>query len=175
MLIEHKEKKPNVHNTAYIAPNAVISGDVTIEEGVRVLYGAVITSEGAPIIIKKNSIVMEQAVLRSSGGKKSYFPLVIGEQVLIGPHAYLSGCKVENNVFFAAASKAYNGAVIGEGSIIAIGGIVHVNAQLPKESRVPIYNIAFGNPARICSPNEVEEIGKQLQNIDFLSTVFQIP
>ena len=58
MIFSSGTKKPNVHASAYVAPNAVVSGEVTIEEGCAVLYGAVITAEGAPITIGANTVVM---------------------------------------------------------------------------------------------------------------------
>lgn len=170
MIIEQGKEKPIIHETAYIAPNAVVSGNVTIEEGVRILYGAVITAEGSPVIIKKNTIIMENAVLRSAGK----FNLKVGKQVLIGPHAYITGCTIEDGSFIASGAKVYNGAVVGIGSIVAIGGVVHVNTHLPKKSRVPIYNVAIGSPSAIYSPNQVNEIGAELQNIDFLGSVFNV-
>ncbi len=91
MLIEHRGKRPTIHPTAYIAPSAVISGDVEIGAESRILHGAIITSEGAPISIGKHCIVMEHAVIRGAGEKTRSFPVSIGDETLIGPHTYLVG------------------------------------------------------------------------------------
>ncbi len=95
MMISSGTKKPKVHASAYVAPTAVISGDVTVEEGCAILYGAVITAEGAPVTIGANSVVMENAVLKSSGGSVMQFPLNVGESCIIGPGAYVVGATLE--------------------------------------------------------------------------------
>lgn len=114
MLISSGTKKPNVHASAYVAPNAVLSGDVTVEEGCAILFGAVVTAEGAPVIIGANSVVMENAVLKSSGGSVMQFPLSIGESCIIGPGAYVVGATVEPGCFIAAHAVVRNGEVIAE-------------------------------------------------------------
>ena len=68
MLVEHRGQRPQVDPTAWIAPNAVISGNVVIGPRVRILYGAVLTAEGRlPLTVGQNSVIMEQAVLRAAG------------------------------------------------------------------------------------------------------------
>jgi carbonic anhydrase/acetyltransferase-like protein (isoleucine patch superfamily) len=69
MLIEHNGKRPSVAETAYVAPTAVVSGDVTIGEGARVLFGAVLSAEGdGSVEVGRDCIVMEQAVVRGRRG-----------------------------------------------------------------------------------------------------------
>lgn len=116
-MISSGTKKPNVHASAYVAPNAVISGDVTIEEGCAVLFGAVITAEGAPVVLGANSVVMENAVLKSSGGSVMQFPLTIGESCIIGPGAYVVGATIEPGCFIAAHEVIRNGTTVPENSV----------------------------------------------------------
>lgn len=118
MLISSNTKKPNVHASAYVAPNAVLSGDVTVEEGCAILYGAVVTAEGAPVTIGANSVVMENAVLKASGGSVIQFPLTIGESCIIGPGAYVVGATVEPGCFIAARSVVRNGETIAENTTV---------------------------------------------------------
>ena len=49
MLIEHEGSRPRVADSAYVAPNAVLSGDVVVGDGARILFGAVVTAEGGPV------------------------------------------------------------------------------------------------------------------------------
>ena len=67
MLLEHRGKRPKVHELAYVAPTATICGDVTMGENSRVLFGAVVTAEGGPVEIGAECIVMENAVIRAQG------------------------------------------------------------------------------------------------------------
>ena len=60
MFVEHRLKIPQVSESAYIAPTAVLAGDVTVGPHSRVLFGAVITAEGGPVEIGRNCVVMER-------------------------------------------------------------------------------------------------------------------
>lgn len=166
------EKKPQVDASAYVAPSAVLSGEVIIGAKCAVLHGAIITSEGAPLHIGAESVVMENAVLKSSGGGALSFPLRIGERCIIGPHTYVVGASIGNGCFVASGAKIFNGATLEEGSSVALGGIVHIGTRLPAQTRVPMQHIAFGDPAKIYAPEHAEEVHAQLQ---FWESVFNLP
>jgi len=108
MIIQHREKRPQIHELAYIAPNATISGDVSIGANTAVMFGAVITSEGGPVEIGSTCVIMENAVIR---GTKRH-PAKLGNHILVGPRSYLSGCTIENSVFLATGATIFNGAVV---------------------------------------------------------------
>jgi carbonic anhydrase/acetyltransferase-like protein (isoleucine patch superfamily) len=171
MMISSGTKKPKVHESAYVAPTAVLSGDVTVEEGCAILYGAVITAEGAPVTIGANSVVMENAVLKSSGGKVMQFPLNIGESCIIGPGAYIVGATIEPGCFIAAGSKVFNGAIIEEHTSVALGGIVHVKTRVESGHHVPMQHIAFGDPAAIYPPDKAPDVRKHMH---FFEDVFNL-
>ncbi|MDQ6900904.1 MAG: gamma carbonic anhydrase family protein, partial [Candidatus Dormibacteraeota bacterium] len=90
---------------AWVAPTAVVSGDVTIGAHTRVLHGAVLTADGGPVAIGRHCVIMEGAVLRGTGSHA----LRVGNHVLVGPHAYLTGCSVEDEVFIATGAMVFNG------------------------------------------------------------------
>jgi carbonic anhydrase/acetyltransferase-like protein (isoleucine patch superfamily) len=171
MIISSRTKKPNIHATAYIAPTATISGDVTIDEGCAVLFGAIITAEGAPILIGANTVVMENAVLKSSGGSAMQFPLSVGESCIVGPGAYIAGATIEPGCFIAAGSKIFNGATIEEQTSVALGAIVHVNTHLRKGQHVPMQHIAHGDPATIYPPEKAPDVHKRM---NFFQDVFNL-
>ncbi len=95
MLIEHRGKRPTVPDSAYVAPNAVVCGEVRLGEDARVLFGAVVTAEGGPVEIGESTIVMEQAVVR---GRERH-STSIGDHVIVGPHAHVNGATVEDEAF----------------------------------------------------------------------------
>lgn len=84
MIYSSQNKSPQFHESAYVAPTAVVSGDVRIGSGAAVLHYAVITSEGAPIEIGEGCVVMEHAVVRATSKA-----VKIGEYSIIAPHASL--------------------------------------------------------------------------------------
>jgi carbonic anhydrase/acetyltransferase-like protein (isoleucine patch superfamily) len=171
MIISSGAKKPAVHESAYVAPTATISGDVTIEEGCAVLFGAVITAEGAPITIGANTVVMENAILKSSGGKTVQFPLSVGESCIVGPGAYVVGATLEPGVFIAAGAKVFNGATVEEQTSVALGGIVHVNTHVRKGQHVPMQHVAYGDPATVYPPEKSPEVHRQM---NFFQDVFNL-
>jgi len=172
--IEHQKNKPIIHPSAWVASNAVISGEVIVEEEVYISYGAVIIAEGASIHIKKGTIIMENVVLKSSEGKTISYPLLIEEHTLIGPYAYLIGCTIEKKCFLAAGAKVYSKAYIGEQSIIGINGVVHIDTNLKAKTKVPTQHMAFGDPAKIYPPDDTGKIAKETESLNFLDTLFQV-
>lgn len=168
MILEHAGKQPRIHESAYVAPNAVICGDVTIGANSRILFGAVLTAEGGPVVVGDSSIVMENAVVR--GTRKH--PTRIGSHVLVGPRAYLTGCTVEDNVFLATGSTVFNGATIGNGAEVRINAVVHLKTELLPSSVVPIGWVAVGDPAQIRPPHEHREIWQVQEALDFPGEVF---
>lgn len=174
MLIEHQGKRPRIHPTAYVAPTAVISGDVEIGAETRILHYAVVTSEGAPVMIGSNCVVMEHAVVRGAGGRSRSFPATIGDYVLIGPHAYVVGCTIEDRCFIATGALIFNGAHIKRGCTVTLQGIVHVGTTLEAGTRVPLEHVAIGTPATIFRPDETEPMMAALGAQAFGRTVFGI-
>lgn len=172
MIVSSGTKKPKIDASAYVAPTATVSGDVTIEEGCAILFGAVISSEGAPIVIGAKTVVMENAIVKSSGGKVMQFPCTIGESCIIGPGAYVVGATIEPGVFIASAARVFNGATVEERVSVAIGAIVHVGTRVKTGQHVPMLNIAHGDPATIHSPSEAEDVHAKMH---FFQDVFNLP
>ncbi len=168
MLLEHQGKRPHIHETVYVAPTATICGDVTIGENSRVLFGAVIVAEGGPVEIGAECIVMENAIIR---GTRRH-PVRVGQHVLVGPRAYLTGCTVENNVFLATGATIFNGARIGMRAEVRINGVVHLKTNLPPDTTVPIGWVAVGDPAQILPPQEHDKIWVIQEPLNFPREVF---
>ena len=80
MEIKHREMTPSVHPDAYVAPTAVLSGQVTVGAGSCVLHGAVLTADGGPVEVGANCVIMEHAVLRGTPRHR----LVIGTDPAAG-------------------------------------------------------------------------------------------
>jgi carbonic anhydrase/acetyltransferase-like protein (isoleucine patch superfamily) len=170
MLYEHDGKRPAIDPLSRIAPNAVVCGDVTIGPNCSIGFGAVLTAESGPITIGANCVIMDTAVIR--GVRRN--PVRIGDNVLIGPRAYLSGCEVGDKVFLATGASVFNGARIGERAWVRVNGIVHLRTVLPPGAVVPLNWIALGDPAEILPPNDDERISAILKQLDFPNYVFGV-
>lgn len=168
MILEHSGKRPAIHPSARIAPNAVICGDVEIGPNCSIGFGAVLTAESGPISIAENCVVTDTAVLRGVRGN----PLRIAANVLIGPRAYLTGCTIETETFVATGAAIFNGAHIGRGAEVRINGVVHLRTVLPAGATVPIGWIAVGDAAQLFPPECHEEIWEVQKPLDFPKYVF---
>jgi carbonic anhydrase/acetyltransferase-like protein (isoleucine patch superfamily) len=171
MIVSSGTKKPKIHSSAYVAPSATVSGDVTIGPGCAVLHGAILTAEGAPLRLGEQSVVMENAVLRSSGGSALTFPLDVGARCIVGPHAYVVGATIGDGCFVASGARVFNGAILEPGSGVALGGIVHVKSRVPAGGSVPMQHIAFGDPATVYPPEKAAEIHAKM---NFFADVFNL-
>ena len=168
MLIEHEGKRPQVADSAYVAPTAVLCGDVRVGADSRILFGAVLTAESGSIEVGERCIVMENALVR---GRDSH-PAVLGDHVLVGPHAHVNGARIDAAVFLATGVSVFPGARIGRGSEVRINGMVHVNSRVEPETTVPIGWVAVGDPARLFSPDAHDELWEIQATMDFPGTVF---
>src|SRR3954469_21730506 len=143
MLIEHRGASPTVDPSAYVAPNAVLCGEVHVGAGARILFGAVLSAEDGRNAIGERTVGMKNALLRGRPPP----PATLGDDVLVGPHAHVNGAVIEDGAFLATGAAAFPGAVVGAGSEVRIHALVHVNSKLASGTTVPIGWIAAGDPA----------------------------
>jgi carbonic anhydrase/acetyltransferase-like protein (isoleucine patch superfamily) len=168
MILEYRGYRPTIAASAWIAPNAVVAGDVTIGDNCAIGFGAVLSAESGPITIGANVVVMDNAVLRAVKAA----PLTIGNDVLIGPHASLSGCSIADQVFVATGASVFNLAVLKARAEVRINAVVHIKTVLDEDAVVPIGWVAVGNPAKILPPDQHEAIWAIQKELDFPATVF---
>ncbi|MCS5716151.1 gamma carbonic anhydrase family protein [Herbiconiux sp. CPCC 205716] len=168
MLIRHRGHEPSIHASAYIAPSAVIVGQVRIEAGVRVLHSAVVTAEDGAVTIGENTVLMEHALIRG----RSRHPVSIGTAVMIGPHTHVNGSTVADDAFIATGASLFPGSRIGRGAEVRINGVVQVNTVLEARAVVPIGWVAVGSPASILPPERHDEIWAIQKELHFTETVY---
>src|SRR5918911_3712520 len=153
MVVTHLDKTPVVHPSAYVAPNAVLCGDVKVGAGCRILFGACVVAEGSCLELGENCIVMENAVVRSTARHST----MVGSHCLIGPHAHLVGCQLEDCVFIATGASVFHGARLGYGAEVRVGAVVHLRTRLEAHASVPIGWVAVGAPAQILPSDQHEK------------------
>lgn len=167
-LITHRGHAPHVHPDAYIAPTAVLCGDVRIGAGARILFGAVITAEDGHVRIGRRCVVMENSLVR---GRDTH-PVQVGDDVLIGPHAHVNGAIVGDGCFLATGCSLFPGARLESGVEVRINAVVHANTTVPAGTTVPIAWVAVGDPAQILPPARHDDIWAIQQHLDFPGTVY---
>jgi carbonic anhydrase/acetyltransferase-like protein (isoleucine patch superfamily) len=171
MLVEHRGKRPSVDPSAYVAPTAVLCGDVRVGPDSRVLFGAVVSAEDGSVEIGARCVIMENALVRG----RSAHPVELGDDVLVGPHAHVNGSVVGDGCFLATGCSLFPGSRLGRDSEVRINGVVHVNTVLEDEALVPIGWVAVGNPARVIAPWDHDEIWRIQKPLDFPGTVYGLP
>jgi gamma-carbonic anhydrase len=157
--------------TAWVAPTAVVTGDVTIGPGCRVLHGAVVNGDLGAVEIGAEVLVMEHALLRG----RADHAVNIGDAVLVGPHTHLNCTRVDDEVFIATGVSMFPGSRAGTGSELRINSILHVNSVLPAGTVVPIGWIAAGRPARLFSPDRHDDLWAVQEPLDFPGSVYGVP
>jgi gamma-carbonic anhydrase len=171
MLIEHRGKRPSVDPTAYVAPTAVLCGDVRVGPGARILFGAVVTGEDGHVEIGARCVVMENALVRG----RARHPVRLGDDVLVGPQAHVNGATVGDGCFLATGAALFPGARLGRDVEVRINGVVHVNTALGDGAMVPIGWVAVGDPAQILPPGDHDAIWSVQEGLDFPGTVYGLP
>src|SRR5438093_4442285 len=111
----------------YVAPSAVLVGDVTVEEGASLWHGAVLRGDFDSIVVGRDSNVQDNAVVHVDRG----LPAVIGRRVTVGHAAVVHGCSIGDDCLVGMNSTINSGALIGSGSVVASGAGVRENAEIP--------------------------------------------
>jgi carbonic anhydrase/acetyltransferase-like protein (isoleucine patch superfamily) len=132
-------RKPLLGKRVYIAPGAVVIGDVTLGGHSSVWYNAVLRGDINRIVVGHHSNVQDNAVLHLADES----PCLVGNYVTIGHSAVVHACMVGNEVLIGMGAIILDGAVIGEQSIIGAGSLVTQNTEIPPGSLV------VGTPARV--------------------------
>lgn len=170
VLIRHRGHEPFVDPSAYVAPSAVLVGDVHVGADARILHGAVLTAEDGTVSIGSDTVVMEHALVRGRAGH----PAVIGSAVLVGPHAHVNGSTVGDEAFIATGASLFPGSRIGAGAEVRVNGVVQVNTVVDEGAVVPIGWVAVGDPANILPPERHDEIWAIQRELDFAGTVYGV-
>ena len=168
MLVEHQGRRPDVDASAWIAPTAVICGEVVVGPRCQIGFGAVLVAEGGPITLGREVIVRDHAVVRASGRH----PVAIGNHVLVGPGACLFGCTIEDEVFLATRVSVFYGARVRRRAEVRVNPVVHVRSAVAEGATVPIGWVAIGDPASFFPPAAHEQIWTLQEPLNFPRTAY---
>ena len=144
----------HIHKTAFIAPGAIVLGDVTIEEDCGIWFHATIRADRAPIRMGRGSNIQDNCVVHVNEG----CPVIIGENVTVGHGAIIHGCTIGDNSLIAMGAILLNGCHIGKNCIIGAGALVTQNTVIPDNS------VVLGNPGKIKREVTEEEVTSNLKN-----------
>jgi carbonic anhydrase/acetyltransferase-like protein (isoleucine patch superfamily) len=174
MLIRHRGAEPSIDPTAWVAPNATLVGDVRIGPRARIMYGAVLDAEGAQIEVGQACVIGEHAVLRATGVGDPVRPVIVGDHVFVSPHATLLGAAIERCAYVATGATVLHGAHLSAGAVVAVGALVHANTIVPPEFFVPPLTIAVGDPVRVLTPDDADDVRAAIKDVNFAATAFGV-
>lgn len=147
-MIEYKGKRPSVHETAFVAPNATIIGDVEIGAYSSVWFNSVLRGDIAPIRIGNYSNIQDLSVLHESPD----IPLIIEDNVTVGHKVTLHSCTIKKGALIGMDSTILDGAIIGENAFVGAGSLVTGGKEIPPNSLV------MGRPAKFVRELTEEEL-----------------
>ena len=125
-------KTPEIAESVFVAPDAVILGDVHIGEDCSIWFHTVIRAEDAAVRIGRGSNIQDNAVVHVDKGH----PVTIGNQVTVGHGAIVHGCQIGDNTLIGMGAILLNGSIIGKNCIIGAGALVTQNTIVPDNSMV---------------------------------------
>ena len=161
-------KYPKTLDADWVAPNAVMIGDIKMGEGSSVWHGATLRGDTAEIAIGKNSMIQDNSRI-ASNSKSEGAKVEIGDNVYVGANARLDSCELESFSYVGM------GASVGKGSVVESFAVVAAGANVPENTTVPSGQIYAGSPARYLrdlTQQEKHLIGEHLFEMQQLAQVY---
>ena len=154
LIVPFDGNTPTIHETAWVAPNVTLIGQVAMGAESSVFYGAVLRGDVDSITLGDRSNLQDNVTVHCDSG----FPTRVGSGVSVGHAAVLHGCTVEDDCLIGMSATVLNGAVIGAGSLVAAGAVVLEGTIIPPRSLVA------GVPAKVRRELTDEEVESIKQN-----------
>lgn len=160
-LFPFGDKEPQIAPDAFIAPTATLIGDVVVEEGASVWFGAVLRGDFNRIVVGAGSTVQDNSVVHTAEDG----PTLIGSNVTVGHLSMLEGCEIGDGVLIGMGSIVLHRARVGSRTMLAAGSVVREGGEIPPEV------LAAGVPARVkkslegSSSDWVERAAREYQDL----------
>ena len=142
MEFELGGRRPKVHPDAYIAPTAVLIGDVEVGAGASIWFGAVLRGDESTIHVGEGANIQDNAVIHCAED----LPTVIERNASVGHSAQLEGCVVEQGALVGMGATMLQRSRLGRGSMLAAGAVLKEGQQIPPG------HLAAGVPAAVKKP-----------------------
>ena len=160
MIYSLGDKQLNRDNLDFwVAPNAVVIGDVSLKKNASVWFGAVLRGDNDPIILGENSNIQDNSVCHTDDG----MPLIIGNNVTVGHKVILHSCTVGDNSLIGMGSTVLNKAKIGNNCLVG------ANALVTEEKEFPDNSLIVGSPAKV--KRELTDMEKKIIELSALHYV----
>jgi carbonic anhydrase/acetyltransferase-like protein (isoleucine patch superfamily) len=152
---------PVVHPDCFVAPNAVIIGDVTISRGASIWYGAVLRGDEAGIVIGEGTNIQDNVTVHTTPTS----PVTVGKNCSVGHGAVVHGCTVHDSVIIGINSTILDLAEIHSGSVVG------ANALVLERQVIPPGSLAVGIPAKVVREDHEQYLKTALENAEKYHTL----
>jgi carbonic anhydrase/acetyltransferase-like protein (isoleucine patch superfamily) len=142
--------KPHIADTAWVAPNATVIGDIRLAANASIWWNATLRGDNDPISIGENTNIQDGSVLHTDAG----IPMTIGANVTVGHLVMLHGCTIGDGSLIGIGSVILNRAVIGKGCIVG------ANTLIPEGKVFPDHVLIVGSPGKIVRELSAEEVAR---------------
>ncbi|HMQ05030.1 MAG TPA: gamma carbonic anhydrase family protein [Pyrinomonadaceae bacterium] len=149
MIASFNDRHPEIHETAFVAPDAVIIGDVKIGPNASVWFGSIIRGDVNYVRIGDRTNIQDATVIHVSS--KDH-PTVLENDVTVGHRVTLHGCYIETGSLIGIGAILLDGVRVGKNSLVGAGSLLTPGTIIPPGSLV------LGSPARVKRPLTDEEI-----------------
>lgn len=152
------EKSPSVRASAFVAPGAVVVGDVEVGERSSIWFGCVLRGDVNAIRIGARTNVQDLTTIHVTSRTH---PTVVGDEVTIGHRVVLHGCTIKDRCLVGIGSVVMDGAVVGPEAVVGAGALV------PPGMVVPPRTLVMGSPAKVkrdLAPEEIEALRRSAEN-----------
>ncbi len=150
MIRDFQDTIPKIHESVFLAENAVVIGDVEIEKDASIWYNCVLRGDVNFIRIGEKTNIQDGTIIHVS--RKEEYSTIIEHEVTVGHSATIHGCYIETGSLIGIGAIILDGVRIGKNSLIAAGSLVTPNTQIPEKSLV------MGSPAKVRKELNDEEI-----------------
>ena len=161
MFYDLKDKKPKNSGENWVAPNATIIGDVTLEKNTSIWFNAVLRGDCENILVGEGSNVQDGSVLHTDPG----YPLIIGKNITIGHMVMLHGCSIGDNSLIGIGAVILNNVKIGKNCIVGAKALITENKEIPDNSLV------VGSPGRVIRKVTQEEKKQYLKILSIIKII----
>lgn len=131
MIKHYRDRQPSLQG-AFVAENATVIGNVTVEENASIWFGAVLRGDVDRIAVGARTSIQDNSVVHCATGMET----VVGKDCVVGHNAILHSCTVEDGCLIGMGAVLLDGCRIGAGSIIAAGSVVSPGKIIPPGSMV---------------------------------------
>jgi carbonic anhydrase/acetyltransferase-like protein (isoleucine patch superfamily) len=172
ILVPYDGYQPTVAPDAFIAQTAVLLGDVVVEAGASIWYGAVLRADGNLLRIGARTNIQDGTVIhvnhQEDGGRGAHsFSTIIGADVTVGHMAMLHACTLEDGAFVGMKACVMDGATVEGGGMVAAGALITPGKRVKKGE------LWAGSPAKFLRPLRPEEIAYFPESARYYAEVAQ--